>query len=414
MVQGNSVFGNSDDNFSEEDIRHWQEADDAVVEPSAKTALTEETISEKYARSQLRVVRETKDFNLDYLALALKQDSFIINVSPEYQRRQRWSQKKRSQLIESFLMNIPIPPIFLFEHEYNAYEVVDGRQRLDTIRDFFENRFALTGLEYWAELNRKRFRDLPMIIQKGLQRRSLSAVVLLAETRRPDRDDFDIRRILFDRLNTGGEKLNPQELRNALYPGRFNRMLIRLARSDEFTKAWGIPSRTHEEEQEIPEKLASNTLYKTMADCELVLRFFAIKEAIEDDKRGSLSHLLDDCMSRHVNDSEQIIQSLQAHFEEKFHLLFKIFDGKPFRIPNISRPSRSLYEALMVAMSLSNLTEDDLNKVEIKRRLDASLQNSDDYALIVGRQGNTMENIKTRVALATRILKGDMQDERLV
>ena len=61
-------------------------------------------------------------------------------------------------------MNIPIPPVFLFEHEYNEYEVVDGRQRLDTIRGFLENSFALSGLSYWSELNKLRYNDLPDII----------------------------------------------------------------------------------------------------------------------------------------------------------------------------------------------------------------------------------------------------------
>jgi hypothetical protein len=129
-------------------------------------------------------------------------------------------------------MNIPIPPVFLFEHEYNEYEVVDGRQRLDTLRGFLENGFALTGLEYWNELNGHRYNELPDIIKKGLLRRSLPAIVLLAETRSPEDDDFDVRRVLFDRLNTGGEKLSPQELRNALYPGSFNKMLIQIARMD--------------------------------------------------------------------------------------------------------------------------------------------------------------------------------------
>jgi hypothetical protein len=69
-------------------------------------------------------------------------------------------------------MNIPVPPVFLFERDYNEYEVVDGRQRLDTIRQFLGNGFALTELLYWRELNRKRFEDLSTIIQKGLLAKS--------------------------------------------------------------------------------------------------------------------------------------------------------------------------------------------------------------------------------------------------
>lgn len=140
----------------EEEVQEWFEEEEAEQEELSAPATGPESIADKYARSQLRVVRETRDFTLDYLQHALKSDTYIINVAPEYQRRQRWTAKKRSQLIESFLMNIPIPPVFLFEREYNAFEVVDGRQRLDTIRDFLANNFALTGLRYWTELNRKR------------------------------------------------------------------------------------------------------------------------------------------------------------------------------------------------------------------------------------------------------------------
>ena len=105
-------------------------------------------------------------------------------------------------------MNVPVPPLFLFEKDYNQYEIMDGRQRLEAISEFLENKYALTGLEFWPELQGKRFNDLPGTIQRGLLRRTLNAVVLLAETTRSD-DSFDIRLVLFRRLNTGGVKLNP-------------------------------------------------------------------------------------------------------------------------------------------------------------------------------------------------------------
>jgi Protein of unknown function DUF262 len=396
---------NESTSFTEDEVQEWFEDEDQTGEDAVTQPPSPDVLAEKYSASQLRVIRETKDYTLDYLQHALQKDRFIINVAPEYQRRQRWSSKKRSQLIESFLMNIPVPPVFLFESDYNEYEVVDGRQRLDTIRQFLGNGFALTGLAYWHELNRKRFQDLPAVIQKGLLRRSLAAIVLLAETKNLTDDDIDVRTVLFDRLNTGGEKLNPQELRNALYPGRFNKMLIEIARSDEFTQAWGIPSRTVEEETRIPDALAKNTLYRTMADCELVLRFFAIRETILTNAKGSLQRILDRTMQRHRDDDEPALSELKGQYLSCIRDLSKVFAGKPFRLPNSNRPSRPLYDALMVSLSLRSVGDLLGEAAEVRRRLSDALANPANYDTLVGR-GNTVESIKQRVALASRILTG--------
>jgi hypothetical protein len=388
--------------FSEDDVEQWFEEDEGPA-PNESSRAAPDDVAKKYARSQLRVVRETKDFTLDYLQHALKTPNYIINVSPEYQRRQRWTNRKRSLLIESFLMNIPIPPVFLFERDYNSYEVVDGRQRLDTIREFLDNNFALSGLRYWRELNGKRFKKLPVVIQRGLFRRSIGATVLLAETRRPSEDDVDVRTVLFDRLNTGGEKLNPQELRNALFPGPFNKLLIDLARSDQFTDAWGIPRRTANESEDIPPALAKNTLYRTMADCELVLRFFAIRDALTEGHKGSLRRLLDRAMERHKDDSESVMGRLGSDFIGSLSKLESLFGSELFRLPSSSRPSRPLYDALMVAFSLKASTSKLRSRATITRKLADALQDEDDYEVLVGR-GNTIEAIKQRVSLASKVL----------
>jgi hypothetical protein len=386
----------------EAEIENWfDEEEESVLVP--ELTARNQSADEKYAQSQLRVIRETKDYQLDYLRHALQPGSESIHTSPEYQRRLRWPVRKRSLLIESFLLNIPVPPIFMFERDYNEYEVIDGRQRLEAIRSFLGNEFPLTGLEYWPELNKKRFRELPSVLQKGLLRRSLSAVVLLAETRAVDDEGIDVRRVLFDRLNTGGVKLNPQELRNALYPGALNLMIMSLARTPLFTKIWGIPQYTAEEAQNPSEELLGNSLFSSLADAELVLRVFAIRDAIDNNRGGSLKRLLDTFMEREQHAGPSQLRAMEKTFNESLATLDQVFEGSPFRLSDSGRRSRPMYDAFMVAVSAAD-REDVLARSEaIRDRLEDALENGDEYEVLVGR-GNTVESIRDRVNLAKEIL----------
>ncbi len=382
----------------ESEIEDWFDE-----EPEEEAVITTPTDpAEKYADSQLRVVRETRDYSLDYLQHALRPGYELINISPAYQRRLRWNSKKKSLLIESFLLNIPVPPIYLFETDYNAYEVIDGQQRLDAISSFLSNDYALTGLEYWQEFNKRRFNDLPKVLQRGLLRRTLSAVVLLAETKKVGKEsDIDVRRVLFDRLNTGGISLNPQELRNALYPGKLNALLIQLARSEPFTAAWNIPPYTPGEEVDPPEELLHNALYASLYDAELVLRFFALRDALSAGT-GSLRLILDRYMETHAEIGDNVVVAMHTHFLELIQRLTDLFDGRPFRLPT-GRLSRPLYDALMVALSISPDVDLETNAEAIKRSLDFAMSDGNTYDVLVGR-GNTIAAIRARIDLAGKIL----------
>lgn len=389
------------------------EIDEAVIdawneeqEGPAPAVGANEDPGSKYAQSQLRVVRETRDYQLDYIQHALQPGRELINIAPSYQRRLRWDIRKRSLLIESFLLNIPVPPIFLFEEDYNVFEVIDGRQRLDTIRSFLANDFALRGLEYWPELDRLRFNELPKILRSGLLRRGLQAVVLLAETRDSAEEGIDVRRVLFDRLNTGGEKLNPQELRNALYPGRLNQTLISLARSDLFTEAWGIPPFTEAELEEPPAELIANPLYSKLADAELVLRVFALKDAIDHDRRGSLRTILDRYMAENVDIPEAQCALMEKQFLDSLEWVMNAFEESAFRLPT-GRLSRPLYDALMIAhMQLMETSTPLADRETVQRRLVAALGDDTQYEVLVGR-GNTIGSVKERVELARTVLAED-------
>ena len=310
-------------------------------------------------------------------------------------------------LIESFLLNIPVPPVFLYEHDYNEYEVIDGRQRLETIRSFLRNDFALSGLEYWPELERLRFNQLPLVLQKGLLRRSLQAVVLLAETADPANDNLDVRRVLFDRLNTGGIRLNPQELRNALYPGSLNAMLIRLARSAPFTLIFGIPDYSPTEEREPSEELLKNVLFSTLTDAELVLRFFALRDAVQNNGKGALRRILDRFMQKHANAGTTQIAAWEIEFQNLIASLYAIFDDSTFRLPTTNRVSRPLFDSLMIALSLHPGLAVAVNGADIRASMYKALDNKEQYEILVGR-GNTIESVHQRVALAEKILTGQV------
>lgn len=385
--------------LSETEIDEWFDSEEG---DGPERHLSDEELSKKYADTQIRIVRSSLDFTLHTLAASI-QDKTYINLSPGYQRRARWDKKKKSLLIESFLMNVPVPPLFLFEKDYNQYEVMDGRQRLEAISEFLDNKYALTGLEFWPELQGKRFSDLPGTIQRGLLRRTLNAVVLLAETSRSD-DSFDIRLVLFRRLNTGGVKLNPQELRNALYPGIFNKALHDISRDELFVKVWRIPQRTNTEDEQPTTELQRNILYRSMMDCELVLRFFGIRDAVAGKTKGSLRQIFDLTMQRYSLLTEGQVDILKTEFLGTLQRVTKAL-GYGFHVLPDGQPSRPLYDAILVAAHAQRMTNLEENSEAIKAKLVAALAEPEQYDILVGR-GNTLESIKERVALATTILVG--------
>lgn len=224
-------------------------------------------------------------------------------------------------------MNVPVPPIFLFEYDIGRYEVMDGQQRLNTIVGYITNDFKLSGLKVWSSLNGKQYSKLPARIRRGLERAKISSIILLADVNAGETDPAigDIRTQVFDRLNTGGIKLNAQELRNSLYSGPLNNLIVQLASGRPFTDAWGIPA--HEEhigeDGTIGDKLRMNSLYAQMKDCEIVLRFLAFRN--EENIKGSVRTILDRFMEENRRASEEAIEAYKFSFDSSFELAIEVF-----------------------------------------------------------------------------------------
>ena len=141
---------------------------------------------EFFAKNAFRIVYQTNNFFLPQIRDLIDKGE-VLNLRPEYQRRLRWSTAQKSKLIESLLLNIPVPPVFLYESDAARYEVMDGQQRLNAVREFLAGDFALTTLPVLKPLHGLRYFRCPPRIKRGLDRASLSAIVLLLESE-TDRD----------------------------------------------------------------------------------------------------------------------------------------------------------------------------------------------------------------------------------
>jgi len=373
-----------------------------------KRKWTVKELEKKFEETAFRLSQERNDFLLPQIIDFVRGNKWI-NLRPEYQRRLVWDAGKRSRFIESLLLNIPIPPVFLYEWELGRYEVMDGQQRLSAVVDFYGNGFALKGLEKWTELTGSRYTDLPDTLQRGLDRRRLSATVLLVE-RPKDKlaQHSDIRKLVFDRLNTGGLQLNAQELRNCLYDGSFNKLLIELSKEASFQRAWDIP--LYEDHVDsagnVREPLASDRLYRRMLDCEIVLRFFAFRR--HGKIRGSVRAMLDKCMEDHLSSSSIDIQRSGTEFRERLAFAVQLFGSRAFRYEDENskwRLSQPLYDAVIVAVDRLWQSRADLlkRKRAINKALAALLKKKAAYAVIVGRP-NTAKAIENRIALVESVL----------
>jgi uncharacterized protein with ParB-like and HNH nuclease domain len=305
-------------------------------------SLSDEEINEKYRKGEIRIITEQARYPLDSIKPMLDSEKYILN--PEYQRRKRWDNSRKSRLIESFIMNVPIPPVFLYEVDYSIYEVMDGQQRLTAIYDFYKGKFNLEGLEYWRELNGRNYQDLPEQIKRGIDRRYLSSIVLLQETAKSTEEADYLKQIVFERLNSGGEKLTPQETRNALLNGKFNQLCIKLAENDSFRKMWKLPL-----ESEGEEKLLESEPYRRMEDVELVLRFFAYRHISK--LRSPVDNFLDNYLKQANSYSDQLIGKLEGIFNKTIDLIYLIFGDSAFIPPNENRnnktPNKSVYDPMM-------------------------------------------------------------------
>jgi hypothetical protein len=228
----------------------------------AGAATVPSSLADQLQQQRRAVDFDTFDIIIQQLLSMLQ--SGAIDIAPVYQRQFRWDDVRCSQLVESFLLGIPVPSLFMATNKDSTWELVDGVQRLSALVKFagsdelrrrlgISQLLKLQGLEKLTQYNGFNFPDLPKTIQLQLELRPVKVVTL------SDKSDDVVRFDLFERLNKGGVALTDQEIRDCVYRGEFSKKLEELARDQNFRKVVLLTKKQNED--------------GTREEC--VLRFFA-------------------------------------------------------------------------------------------------------------------------------------------
>ena len=291
--------------------------------------------------SQLKTQRRTVDF--DTFDIHMQQlldmlDKKQVKVSPKYQRQFRWDDVRCSQFIESLMLGIPIPSLFMATNTDNTWEVVDGVQRLSTIIKFAGSKslrdrhsvgdaLVLTELQKLTDFVGLRFEELPPNLQLHFSTRPVKVITL------NDKSDSVVRYDLFERLNKGGVALSSQEIRDCVFQGDFADFLERLSKTPPFKKVVRLTPLQQRD--------------ATAEEC--VLRFFAFR-----DRYKTFEHSVTEFLNKYMEDASKTFdyQRQERIFEKTFKELARVFPKGITRQKRKTTPL-NLYEGIAVGASFA-------------------------------------------------------------
>lgn len=277
---------------------------------------------------QRKLHTETYDFTVETLVEKIDDGSVFI---PNFQRRYVWADPQASRLIESLIIQCPVPVIYLNQEQDERLSVIDGNQRLTSISRYLKNEFVLKGLTAYPELEGNRFHELDPRFQRHILNRTLRCIVILKDTH--PQVKFDV----FERLNTGATKLTPQELRHGLYYGDLIKQASASVASSELLSMLDIK------------------VDKRMKAEELVLRFWALDDGLGE-YRKPLATFINSFADRNRAISKARKEALSHSFQLALDTVKTLFGDLSFRVfdKNLKIESSfnaALYDALMVGLS---------------------------------------------------------------
>ena len=322
----------------------------------------------------------------------LRDGEIILN--PEYQRKANlWNEKDQSRLIESIIIRIPLPSFYFDTTDDEKLIVVDGLQRLTAIRRFAvlepnnKDKLRLKDLEYINEYNGYTFEELPVNIQRRIRQTEIIAYVIRKGT--PD----NVRNSIFTRINTAGLRLEPAEIRNAVYRGVASTLLKELAESPAFKEA-----------------TKNRIKCDRMEDRELINRFLAFYILGTEKYNGNLESYLNQVLSEIKAFDANQINDVKKAFTKSMEVAVQLFGDKAFRRLNSNgkygKINKPLFEC--VSVSLAELAEERCSFL-VRRKEDFILHYealffNKEFTQIISNATAKLENVKRRFAIFKEIL----------
>lgn len=332
---------------------------------------------------QRKLHTETYDFTVDTVVERLEAETIFI---PEFQRKYVWKDAQASRLIESLIIQCPVPVIYLNQESDERLAVIDGNQRLTSIRRYVNNEFPLKGLTAYPELEENRFHQLDPRFQRHIRNRTLRCIVILKDTH--PQVKFDV----FERLNTGAVKLTPQELRHGIYYGDLITLATRVANETKFATRLDIRDD------------------KRMKAEELILRFWALSENFYKYRKplaGFINSYAEE--NRHLSDQQK--EHLKETFRSTLEKAHDIFGDLAFKIYDEngvvdSKFNSALYDAEMIAIRMISVDQ----KARFKGRkavssgLVALMRANEDFRKAISIATSDENQLRVRVAAMKSLL----------
>ena len=321
-------------------------------------------------------------------------------VKPELQRKYVWDKVEASRFIESLLMGLPVPSIFLAQSGSQKL-IVDGYQRIMTVYDYVRGKYSGDGkifkLSNTEKINarwrNKAFIELPIDEQRKIRSSTIHAIIF--EQKEPENDDTSLYQV-FERINTSGRTLTPQEIRNCVYQGSLNSLLFELNEDPTWRKLFG-----------------SEQADTRMRDLEYILRFFVMSsDSVLNStaKQISLKKSLNEFMGKYVAADQETIEEFRKDFLDTMQTIYGCLGKNAFRSYSRGNYTRkfhpAIYDAVSVAFFLARKNQYVLEPID--KEVHVKLLCNKAFKEAVSVRTTDVKNIKKRIEMVKRhLIMGD-------